>query len=266
MEVFNQRLEQEFDAPTVITAPSVPYRVRIKGRDNIKSYGSEILLINNPMKLPDINIIEEYFEPYVNATIIAPEAYLSAVTALCMERRGEQISHASNGEKQAITYIDKSRLLMNYRFPLSEIIVDFHDALKSISSGYASFDYEDAGYQVAELVRLDIYINDEHVEELTQIVHLKRAKYLGGHLCERLKDTLPQQQYSIKIQAMIGKKVIARENIRSLKKDVTAKLYGGDVTRRNKLLARQKEGKERMRKIANIVIPRDCFIQILKKE
>lgn len=266
MEVFNQRLDQEFDAPTVITAPSVPYKVKIKGRDNIKSFGGEIVLVNNPMKLPDQSIIQEYYEPYVNATIICPDNYMSSIIGLCMERRGEQIVSGSSLDKQAITYIDSNRLIMNYRFPLSEIIVDFHDELKSLSSGYASFDYEDAGYDKAELVRLDILINDEHVEELTQIVHIKRAKYLGSQLCERLKQTLPQQQYAIKIQAMIGKRSVARENIKSMRKDVTAKLYGGDVTRAKKLLARQKEGKERMRKVANIVIPRDCFIQVLKKE
>ena len=265
MEVFNQRLDQEFDAATVITAPSVPYKVKIKGKENIKNYGGEVILVNNPMKLPDQAIIEEYYEPYVNATIICPDTYMSSIVALCMERRGEQVS-VPGSDKQAVTYIDNQRLIMQYKFPLSEIIVDFQDELKSVSSGYASFDYEDAGYEKAELVRLDIVINDEYVEELTQIVHIKRAKYLGKHLCERLRDTLPQQQYSIKMEAKIGKKNVARENIRSMRKDVTAKLYGGDITRRMKLLSRQKEGKERMRKVANIVIPRDCFIQILKKE
>jgi len=235
MEVFNQRLEQEFDAQTVITAPSVPYKIKIKGAKNIKQLGGEVLIINNPMKLPDINIIEEYHEPMVSGTIITPDSYLSPITALCMERRGQQVnSH----------YINQGNLLMCWKFPLSEVIVDFCDQLKSVSSGFASFDYEDAGYQLTELVRLDILLNENIIEELSQIVHLSRARSLGGHMCLRLKETLPPAQFAIKIQAAIGKKIVGREDLKALKKDVTAKLYGGDRTRRDKLLARQKEGKE----------------------
>ena len=254
--MFNQRLEQEYDAETVITAPSVPYKVKVKGEKNIKFYGSDTVTITNPLKLPDINIIEEYFEPMVNATIITPDDYLSGVTSLIMERRGEQT--ASN-------YIDQKRLMMQVKFPLAEVIVDFYDVLKSITSGYASFDYEEAEYEAAPLVRVDILLNDKPLEELTQLIHLKRSKYLAEQMVQRLKDTIPQQQYAIKIQAAIGKKVIARQNIRSIGKDVTSALYGGDKTRKDKLLKLQKKGKERMRKFANLEIPRDCFIKILRK-
>lgn len=208
------------------------------------------------MMLPDINIIEEYFEPMVVSTIITPDTYLSAVVSLCMERRGQQIN---------CHYMDQTRLLMTFKFPLGEVIVDFCDQLKSISSGYASFDYEDAGYESTNLVRLDVLLNDNLVEELCQIIHLKKSKSVGQHICKRLKDTLPPQQFNIKIQAAVGKHIMAREDLKALRKDVTAKLYGGDRTRRDKLLSRQKEGKDRMRSIANIQVPRDCFIRILKK-
>lgn len=230
--------------------------VKIKGAKNIKSLGSDTVIVNNPMKLPDISIIEEYYEPMVLSTIITPDIYLSPVTSLCMERRGQQINSY---------YIDQTRLLMSFKFPLSEVIVDFCDQLKSITSGYASFDYEDIGYEETNLARLDILLNDCPVEELSQIVHVTRTKSIGHHMCMRLKETLPQQQFAIKIQAAIGKKIVSREDLKALRKDVTAKLYGGDRTRRTKLLDRQKEGKDRMRSIANIQIPRDCFIRILRK-
>ncbi|KAI1283033.1 Translation factor GUF1 -like protein, mitochondrial [Halotydeus destructor] len=256
MEVFNQRLEQEFDAMTVITAPSVPYKVKIIGAKNIKLHGTDTLLVNNPMKLPDIQIIEKYFEPMVNATIITPDNYMTPVTSLCMERRGQQVN---------TYYIDNTRLMMQYKFPLSEVIVDFCDQLKSRTSGYASFDYEDAGYEETHLARLDILLNDLIVEELSQIVHFKRARDMGSDMCKRLKETLPSQQYAIKIQAAVGKQIVGREDLKALRKDVAAKLYGGDRTRRQKLLARQKEGKDRMRSIGNIEVPRDTFIRILKR-
>ena len=258
MEVFNQRLEQEFDALTVITAPSVPYRIKIKGEKNIKMHGSDTLTINNPLKLPeDLNIVEKYFEPMVKGTIIVSDQYLPSVTALVMERRGVHLNS---------TYIDNLRLIVQYKFPLAEIIVDFYDRLKSLTSGYASFDYEDAGYEESDVVRLDILLNDNLVEELTTMVHLSRAREIGGEMCKRLKETLPSQQFSIKIQAAIGKKIVGREDKKSMRKDVSQKLKsGGDKGRRDKLLARQKEGKERLRSIGNIQIPRDCFIQLLKK-
>lgn len=163
--------------------------MKIKGQKNIKQYGSDELVINNPLKLPDVNIIEKYYEPIVNATIITQDTYLSAINQLCMERRGELInSH----------YIDSQRLLINYKFPLSEVIIDFCDKLKQITSGYASFDYEDAGYRETKLVRLDILLNDKSVEELTTIVQISRAKQIGQDICAKLKETLPRQQFAVK--------------------------------------------------------------------
>ncbi|RWS15736.1 translation factor GUF1: mitochondrial-like isoform X2 [Dinothrombium tinctorium] len=257
MEVFSQRLDQEFDAPTVITAPSVTYKVKIKGEKNIKQYGSEIITVTNPLKLPDVNIISEYYEPMVIGTIIVPDNYFGVVSNLCMEKRGEQ---------KESTYIDQTRMMLKYRFPLSEIVVDFYDNLKSVSSGYASFDYESDGYEETKLVRLDFLINGEMVEELSHLVYAPRARQIARELCEKLVDIVPRQQFKVAIQATINTKVICRENVKPYRKDVGAKIKSGhDRTRLAKLLARQKEGKERLRRVGQVEIPRDSFIKLLRK-
>ncbi|KPM07677.1 translation factor GUF1, mitochondrial-like protein [Sarcoptes scabiei] len=256
MEVFCQRLDDEFDAPVVITAPSVPYKIKIKGEKNIKQYKSDELIITNASQLPNPLIITNYYEPMVKGTIITPDGFLNSITSLCMDRRGEQINSY---------YIDNSRLLLEYKFPLNEIIIDFYDHLKSASSGYASFDYEDAGFAETNLVKLEFRLNDKPVEELSMIVHYKRAREQGRSICTKLQEHLTRQQFKIKIQAVIGSKVVARADIRPYRKDVTAKLYGGDATRRMKLLERQKEGKLRLRRIGNIDIDPETFINVLKR-
>lgn len=256
MEVFCERLDQEFDAQVVITAPSVPYKVKIIGEKNIKLYGGEEIIVTNPLKLPDPQIISEYFEPIVIGTIITPMKYIGSITKMCMDRRGVQ----KNSQ-----LIDDDHILLQYKFPLNEVIVDFYDELKSVSSGYASFDYEEAGYESTYLVKMNILLNGQQVDELTTIVHSSKARQIGRGICLRLKETIPQQQFEIAIQAAIGGKIIVRENIKALRKNVLAKCYGGDITRKMKLLKRQAEGKKRMRMIGKIEVPRDAFIRVLKR-
>ncbi|GFS72250.1 translation factor GUF1 homolog, mitochondrial [Nephila pilipes] len=257
MEVFCQRLHQEFDADVIVTAPGIPYKMKIKGKSNIKKYGSEEIIVSNPSKFPDPSIVEKYYEPMVLGTIITPEKYYSSILNMCMNRRGEQ---------KNINYLDNETIVLTYKFPLGEIIMDFFNELKILSSGYASFDYEEIGYEPSFLKKVDIYLNGKIVEELSLITHVSQAEKLGRMMCLRLKECIDPHLFLIAIQACTdGKKIIARENIKALKKDVTAKLYGGDVTRRMKLLQRQKEGKKNMRMIGDVQIPRNTFINILKR-
>ena len=231
--------------------------MKIHGEKNIKQYGSEELLITNASMMPPVPIIKEYFEPMVRGTIICPDQYHNAVSNLCMDRRGEQISSI---------YIDNQRLMMEWTFPLNEVIIDFYDNLKSISSGYASFDYEDSGYRETDLVKLEYKLNDKPVDELSMIVHAKRARTFGKMVCDKLADHLDRQQFKIKIQAFVGGKILARSNVQAYRKDVTQKLKsGGDMGRRAKLLARQAEGKKRMRMVGNIEISPETFINVLKR-
>ncbi|KAJ3587392.1 hypothetical protein NHX12_010990 [Muraenolepis orangiensis] len=236
MEVFNQRLEQEYNANVVVTAPTVPYKVLLSSPKLIKEHGSEEITIVNPAQFPDRSMVSEYLEPMVMGTILTPDSYTGQIMALCQ-----------------------------YTFPLNEIVVDFYDLLKSLSSGYASFDYENAGYRPADLIKMDILLNGKSVEELTMIVHRQKAYSMGKAMCERLKDTIPRQMFEVAVQAAIGSKVIARETIKPFRKNVLAKCYGGDITRKMKLLKRQAEGKKKMRRIGNIDVPKDAFINVLKK-
>ncbi|XP_063927721.1 translation factor GUF1 homolog, mitochondrial isoform X1 [Zophobas morio] len=255
LEVFSQRLQQEYGAEPILTAPSVTYKLRMKpNKHNVKT-GREIF-VNNPALFPDFMQIEEAFEPMVVGTIITPDKYLGGIISLCMERRGVQ---------RSATNIDNERVMLQYDLPLCEIIVDFHDSLKTISSGYASFDYEDNGYQSSSLVKLGILLNGVVVEELSNIVHITKAQTIGRRMVLKLKDIIPRQMVQIAVQAVCNGKILARENIRAYRKDVTAKLYGGDVTRRMKLLAQQAAGKKKMRMVANISLPRETFIDVLKK-
>ncbi|CAL8358339.1 unnamed protein product [Merluccius merluccius] len=247
MEVFNQRLEQEYNANVVVTAPTVPYKAE---------HGSEEITIVNPAQFPDRSVVSQYLEPMVNGTILAPDSYIGKIMTLCLNRRATQ---------ENMVYIDDHRVMMKYIFPLNEIVVDFYDLLKSMSSGYASFDYENAGYQAADLIKMDILLNGKSVEELTMIVHRQRAYNVGKAMCERLKDSIPRQMFEIAVQAAIGSKVIARETIKPFRKNVLAKCYGGDITRKMKLLKRQAEGKKKMRRIGNIDVPKDAFINVLKR-
>ncbi|ALC49037.1 waw, partial [Drosophila busckii] len=256
MEVFCQRLEQEHGAEPIITAPSVTYRIVLRNPKLIKQHGRDTLEISNAALLPEPASIKEYFEPLVLGTIIAPTEYVGQIIGLCVERRGVQ---------QSSVNIDESRILMKYVLPLSEIILDFHDRLKSLSSGYASFSYEDHGYHSTNLVRLDIHLNSRPVEELCRIVHVSKATGVARHMVYKLKELIPKQMVQIAIQACVGSKVLARETIKAYRKDVTAKLYGGDVTRRMKLLRQQAEGKKKMRMFANIRVPHETFIDVLKR-
>lgn len=256
LEVFSQRLEQEYGASAILTTPSVTYKVVIQGEKNIAVYGESELYISNPAHFPKKEIVAEMYEPVVKATLITPDVYLGEVLSLCMERRGQQESALN---------IDNSRILLKFVFPLSEIIVDFHDKLKSITSGYASFDYEDLGYMPSNLVKLSILLNGLEVDELSSIAHVSKAVDAGKRMCKKLVDIIPRQQFQIAIQAKVGGKIVARENVKPYRKDVTAKLYGGDVTRRRKLLERQAEGKKKLRMIGNISLPRETFVEVLKR-
>ena len=247
MEIIEERLEREFDLDLVTTAPGVIYQVH-------KTDG-EMLMISNPSNLPDAAEIAYMEEPIVKAEIMIPTEYIGSIMELCQDRRGIYVG---------IDYIEKTRALLTYRMPLNEIIYDFYDALKSKSRGYASFDYELIGYERSELVRLDMLINREMVDALSFIVHESKAYERGRRMAERLKDEIPRHLFEIPIQAAIGGKVIARETVKAMRKDVLAKCYSGDITRKKKLLEKQKEGKKRMRQIGNVEIPQAAFMSVLK--
>ncbi|CAG9786202.1 unnamed protein product [Diatraea saccharalis] len=256
LDVFTQRLLQEYKAEAILTAPSVPYKIKVKGAKLIKHYKGDEIIITNPLQLPDPHNIAEYYEPFVKGTIITPVEYIGAVTTLCIDRRGSPLPSS---------VVDENNTMMQFILPLSEIVVDFHDTLKSITAGFASFDYEDYGFHKSVLVRMDILLNGTLVEELSTIVHVSRLEYSARRLTEKLKEMIPRQMVQIAIQAVVSGKVYSRETIKAYRKDVTAKLYGGDVTRRKKLLKQQAEGKKKMRSVANIKIPRNTFIDVLKR-
>ncbi|HEY8362658.1 MAG TPA: translation elongation factor 4 [Tissierellaceae bacterium] len=247
MEIIQERLEREFDLNIVSTAPSVIYRV--------KKTNGEVLEIQNPSNLPPASEIASMEEPIVNANIMTPSEYVGAIMELCKNRRGKFIN---------MEYLDEKRVVLHYEMPLNEIIYDFFDALKSKTRGYASLDYELKGYEESDLVKLDILINGELVDAFSIIVHRDKAYERGRSIAEKLKDVIPRHQFAIPIQAAIGSKIIARETIKALRKDVLAKCYGGDVTRKKKLLEKQKEGKKRMRQIGTVDVPQEAFLAVLK--
>lgn len=247
MEVIQERLEREFDIDLVTTAPSVVYKVY--------TMAGEELDIDNPSNLPDPSTIDYMEEPIVNADIIAPKDYTGMIMELCQEKRGEYVN---------IDYIDSTRANIHYKMPLNEIIFDFFDQLKSRTRGYASFDYELAGYKKSDLVKLDFLLNGDVCDALSTIVHRERAYNKGRNVAEKLKDVIPRQQFEIPIQAAIGGKVIARETVRAVRKDVLAKCYGGDISRKKKLLEKQKEGKKRMRQIGSVEVPTEAFMSVLR--
>ena len=247
LDVVQQRLEREYDMDLVTTAPSVIYKV-------YKTDGTMIEL-TNPSNLPAPSEIEYMEEPYVRAEIMVTTEYIGSIMTLCQERRGIY---------EGTEYIEQTRAVLKYRMPLNEIIYDFFDALKSRSRGYASFDYEPIGYERSELVKLDILVNHEAVDALSFIVYAPNAYERGSKMCEKLKKEIPRQLFDIPIQAAIGSKIIARETVRQLRKDVLAKCYGGDISRKRKLLEKQKEGKKKMRTIGSVDIPKDAFLNVLK--
>ncbi|HJD31234.1 MAG TPA: translation elongation factor 4, partial [Candidatus Eisenbergiella stercorigallinarum] len=247
LEVIQERLEREYNLDLVTTAPGVVYKVH-------KTDG-EVIELTNPSNLPDPSVIEYMEEPIVSAEIMVTSDYIGSIMELCQERRGRYLG---------MEYMEEKRALLKYELPLNEIIYDFFDALKSRSRGYASFDYDMKGYEQSELVKLDILINREEVDALSFIVHKDSAYERGRRMCEKLKDEIPRHLFEIPIQAAIGSKIIARETVKALRKDVLAKCYGGDITRKKKLLEKQKEGKKRMRQVGNVEIPQEAFMSVLK--
>ncbi len=247
MDIVRERLEREFALSLITTAATVVYRIITRTGD--------ILLIDNPVKLPSESDIEEIEEPVIQATIHLPQEFIGGVLGICEEKRGTQ---------KEIRYLGPKRVMLVYELPLNEIVVDFYDRLKSISRGYASMDYEMVGYRPAELVKLDVRINDDVVDAMSMIVHRDKAYYRGRELVQRMRELIPRQLFEVVIQAAVGSRIIARESVKPLRKNVTAKCYGGDITRKRKLLERQKEGKKRMKQVGKVEIPQEAFLAALK--
>ena len=246
LEIVQERLDREFDLDLITTAPSVIYKINLRVGKQLE--------VHNPADFPDVQSIESMLEPWIKATIMVPEEYLGSVLALCTDKRGVQVD---------MRYIS-GRIMVVYRLPLNEIVFDFYDRLKSCTKGYASFDWAMDSYEESNLVKLSVLVNSEPVDALSTIVHRSRAEFRGRELCKRLKDLIPRQLFQIAIQAAIGGKIIARENVKAMRKDVLAKCYGGDVSRKRKLLEKQKAGKKRMRNVGNVEIPQSAFIAALK--
>lgn len=247
MEIIQERLEREYNLDLITTAPSVIYKI-------IKTSG-EIIELDNPTNMPDPTLIERMEEPIVDATIMSPTEFVGNIMELCQERRGIYLG---------MEYLEETRAILKYEIPLNEIIYDFFDALKSRTKGYASLDYEFKGYKESNLVKLDIRLNNEVVDALSFIIHADKAYSRGRRMAEKLKDTIPRQMFEVPIQACIGNKIIARETVKAYRKDVLAKCYGGDISRKRKLLEKQKEGKKRMRQIGSVEVPQEAFMSVLK--
>ena len=248
LEIIRERIEREFDIDLITTAPSVVYRLHMNDRS--------VMQLHNPADMPDVVKVDHIDEPWIDASILVPDEYLGAVLKLCEDRRGRQKNLSYAG----------SRAMLEYALPLNEVVFDFYDRLKSATRGYASFDYQLSDYKTGDLVKMAILVNAEPVDALSTIVHRERAEMRGRAMCERLKDLIPRHLFKIPIQAALGGKIIARETIAALRKDVTAKCYGGDVSRKRKLLDKQKEGKKKMRQFGKVDIPQDAFISALKMD
>ena len=246
LEIIQERLDREFNLNLITSAPTVVYQIKLKDNKKIQ--------LQNPSDMPEANKIEFIEEPWILATIIVPDQYLGPIIQLCIDRRGQQVD---------LNYVE-SRVMLKFRLPLNEVVFDFYDKLKSISKGYASFDYEITGYEKNDLVEVKILVNNDPVDALSLVVHRERAEQRGRSLCQRLKELIPKKQFKIAIQAAIGGKIIARETISSFRKDVTQKLYGGDVTRKMKLLEKQKRGKKRLKQFGKVDIPQSAFLNALK--
>ena len=247
MEIIQERLDREFNMDVITTVPNVSYRVYDKHGDMRE--------VHNPAGMPEVTLIDRIEEPYIHATVITRTDYIGNIMTLCLGKRGELLKQ---------DYISGNRVELQYAMPLGEIVIDFYDKLKSISKGYASFDYHQSGFRPSKLVKLDILLNGEPVDALSTLTHFDNAETFGRRMCEKLKELLPRQQYDIAIQAAIGAKIIARETVKQLRKDVLAKCYGGDVSRKRKLLEKQKKGKKRMKQIGNVQVPQKAFLAVLK--
>lgn len=250
LEVVQERIEREFNLSIVFTSPSVEYKVHLKNKEGY-------IEIDNPLEYPDEMLVDYSEEPYIKANIMTPTDYIGSIMSLCLEKRGVQTN---------MNYLDEKRVELQYEMPLAEVLFEFYDKLKSISRGYASFDYEVIGYKRTKLVRLDILVNGDQVDALSQLVFKENAAARGKIVCERLKAEIHRQQYKIAIQAAIGGTIVSRETINAYRKDVTAKCYGGDISRKRKLLEKQKEGKKRMKMVGNVEIPQEAFLAVLKSE
>ncbi|MGO9310525.1 MAG: translation elongation factor 4 [Spirochaetia bacterium] len=251
LEIVQERLEREFEMSIVFTAPSVQYRLTLQGG----AAGDKVTLVDNPAIFPDPSQIELAEEPYISASMITPSAYLGNIITLCLEKRGVQ---------KSMTYLDEKRVELVFEMPLAEVVFDFYDRLKSVSKGYASFDYQLLGFRETQLARLDILINGKMVDALSQLVFRGNAYQTARRVCERLREEIPRQQFKIAIQGAIGSQIIARETVNAYRKDVTAKCYGGDITRKRKLLEKQKEGKKRMKMVGEVELPQSAFLAVLK--
>jgi GTP-binding protein LepA len=247
MEIIQERLEREFNMTVITTVPNVGYLVT-------KTNG-DVLEVHNPSELPEVMHIERIEEPYIKAQVITKSEYTGAIMTLCIEKRGILIGQ---------NYLTTDRVELTFELPLGEVVFDFYDKLKSISRGYASFDYHPIGRKESDLIKLDILLNGEKVDALSALIHRDHAHELGKKMCAKLKELLPRQQFDIPIQAAIGAKIVARETVKALRKDVTAKCYGGDISRKRKLLEKQKEGKKRMRQIGTVEVPQQAFLAVLK--
>ncbi|MEC0369863.1 translation elongation factor 4 [Paenibacillus chibensis] len=247
MEIIQERIEREFNIPLITTAPSVIYRIELTNGETIQ--------IDNPSNYPEVGKIEAVEEPYVKAGIIVPNDFVGTVMELCQNKRGEFVN---------MEYMDTTRVTITYEIPLSEIVYDFFDQLKSGTKGYASFDYEISGYRKSNLVKMDILLNGEQVDALSFIVHRDRAYHRGRIICEKLRELIPRQMFEVPIQASVGTKVVARETVKAMRKNVLAKCYGGDISRKRKLLEKQKEGKKRMKQVGSVEVPQEAFMAVLK--
>lgn len=247
MEIIQERIEREFNIPLITTAPSVIYKVTLTN--------GETMEIDNPSNYPEAGKLDYVEEPYVKAGVIVPNQYVGTIMELCQNKRGEFVN---------MEYLDTNRVTLTYQVPLSEIVYDFFDQLKSSTKGYASFDYEISGYRKSSLVKMDIMLNNEQVDALSIIVHRDRAYHRGKIICEKLKELIPRQMFEVPIQASIGNKIIARETVKAMRKNVLAKCYGGDISRKRKLLEKQKEGKKRMKQVGNVEVPQEAFMAVLK--
>ncbi|MEP6685110.1 MAG: elongation factor 4, partial [Parafilimonas sp.] len=247
MEIIQERLEREFNQTVITTVPNVSFHA-------FTTRGEKII-VNNPTEMPDATKIDHIDEPYIRAQVISQPEYIGNIMTLCLGKRGILINQS---------YLTTTRVELIFEMPLTEIVFDFYDKLKSTTRGYASFDYSPIGYREADIVKMDILLNAEKVDPLSALIHRSRSQDFGRKLCEKLKELLPKQQFAIAIQAAIGAKIIARETISAFRKDVTAKCYGGDISRKRKLLEKQKEGKKRMRQIGNVEVPQEAFLAVLK--
>jgi GTP-binding protein LepA len=247
MEIIQERLEREHNMTVITTVPNVSYIAFTKKEEQI--------IVNNPSDLPEITKMDRVEEPFIAAQIITKSEFIGAIMTLCIEKRGVLKNQV---------YLTSDRVELQFEMPLAEIVFDFYDRLKTVSKGYASFDYQPIGYQASNLSKLDILLNGDQVDALSSLIHRDNSYHFGKKICEKLKELIPRQQFDIAIQAAIGAKIIARETVKALRKDVTAKCYGGDISRKRKLLEKQKKGKKRMRQVGNVEVPQSAFMAVLK--